>query len=126
MKHCEGQSIANTYEILYNSVSTKGLKPRFRKNYNEASKILIKSLQDKDVDYQLVPLNIYWRNASERAIQTFKKHFITGLCSFNTYLPLQFWDILLDQATTTLNMMHKSIINPNLSAHEQIFGMFQL
>jgi hypothetical protein len=31
------------------------------------------------VDFQLVPPGIYWRNAAERAIRTFKNHFIAGL-----------------------------------------------
>ena len=42
----EGQSIVNEYDTLYNSLSTKGQKPRLKKIYNEASSILIQSLQD--------------------------------------------------------------------------------
>ena len=41
MKNCECQSIFNAYETLYNRLSTKGLKPRFQKLYNEASNVLI-------------------------------------------------------------------------------------
>jgi hypothetical protein len=32
-----------------------------------------------DVEYQLVPHHCYRRNATERAIRTFKEHFVAGL-----------------------------------------------
>ena len=37
--------------------------------------------------------------------------------------PLHLWCHLLDQAELTLNMLHTSRINPNLSAHKQLHGM---
>ena len=57
-------------------------------------------------------------------MRTFKNHFIAGLCSVNPDFPLQIWDILLYQATITLDIMRKSRINPNICAHEQFFGIF--
>ena len=71
-----------------------------------------------------MPPNIKWRNADERAIQTFKNYFIAVFCSVNPISPLKFKDILLDQETTTMNMMHNSIINTNISVHEKFFGIF--
>jgi hypothetical protein len=37
-------------------------------------------MTDEDVDYQLTPAGLHRRNWAERAIQTFKNHFIAGLC----------------------------------------------
>jgi hypothetical protein len=51
-----------------------------------------------DVDYQLVPPHCHRRNAAERAIGTFKEHFVhfvAGLSSVDPSFPLHFWDILL-------------------------------
>ena len=45
MKNVEGKSIVNAYETLYNSLETKGLKQSFQKLDNEASNIIIQSLQ---------------------------------------------------------------------------------
>jgi hypothetical protein len=45
------------------------------------------------------------RNAAERAICTFKNHFIAGLCSVDKHFPLHLWDRLVSQAVITLNMM---------------------
>ena len=68
MKNREGQSIINAYGTLYNNLETKGLKPRFQKINNEASNILIQSLQDKNIVFQSVPPNMHRRNSSEQAI----------------------------------------------------------
>ena len=96
MEDCEGQSIANAYNTLYNSLETKDLKPSLQKIENKASNILIKILLEKNIDFQLVSTYMHWRNADERAIQTFKNCFIVGLCSDNPELPLKLWDRLLD------------------------------
>ena len=68
MKKFEVQSTSNAYETLYKILATKGLKPYFQKNYNKATNILIQILQYKNIDFQLVPPNMHWRNAAERAI----------------------------------------------------------
>ena len=60
------------------------------------------------------------RNAAERALRTFKTHFIAGLCSVDKDLPLHLWDRLLPQAELMLNLLRGSRINPKLSAWAQI------
>jgi hypothetical protein len=67
---------------------------------------------------------IHRRNWAERDIQTFKNHFISGLCSTHPDFPLNLWDKLLPQATLTLNLLRPSPINPKLSAYAQIHGAF--
>ena len=54
----------------------------------------------------------------------FKKNLIAGLYSVNPNFPSHIWDRLLDQATTTLNIMRKSMSNTNIPVHDQIFGIF--
>jgi hypothetical protein len=76
------------------------------------------------IDYQLAPLHIHRHNKAERAIQTFKNYFITGLCSVDPSFPLKFWDKLLPQATITLNILRKSGIDPRMSAYAQLNGHY--
>ena len=64
------------------------------------------------------------RNATERAIQTFKSHFISILCGTNKNFPINLWDKFVPQATLTLNLLRTSRLNPNLSAYSQIYGSF--
>ena len=87
MKNCEGKSIVNEYETLYNSLATKGLKARFQKFDNEASNILIQIFQDKNIGFQLMPPNMHQRNASKQYIRTFKKHFMAEFFSVNPKFP---------------------------------------
>ena len=92
------------------------MKPRLQKLYNESYNILIQIIQNNNIDFQLIPPNNNRRNADERASLTLKNHFIAILCSVNPNFSLQILDRLLDQLTTTLNLMQRSRINPDLSA----------
>jgi hypothetical protein len=67
-----------------------GCRPRLQQLDNEASKILKNHIHDEGIDFQLVPLGLHRRNAAERAIRTFKNHFIAGLCSTDTNFPSTF------------------------------------
>ena len=63
-------------------------------------------------------------NAAEHAIQTFKNHFISGLCSVDKGFPLQLWCYLLAQAEITLNLLQTSQIDPSNSVYEVLKGVF--
>ena len=104
----------------YSKLTSRGLKPKLHLLDNEVSKALKNFIAKECTEYQLTPPHIHRHNAAERAIRTFKNHFISGLCSVDKNFPLHLWCCLLDQAELTLNMLRTSRINPNLSAHEQI------
>ena len=104
-------------------LTQRGLKPQLHWLDNEASKVLKTFITKEQTQYQLTPPHIHQRNTAERAICTFKNHFISGLCLVDKYFPLHLWCRLLDQAELTLNMLRTSRINPNLSAHKQLHGI---
>ena len=81
-------------------------------------------MADKNVDNKLTLEGIHRQNWAEISIQTFKNHFISGLCSTHPDFPLNLWDRLLQQAKPTLKLLRPSYINPQLSAHAQINGSF--
>ena len=56
-----------------------------------------------DIKYQLVPPSDHRENNAEKSIQTFKNHFISGLCSVDKYFHLQLWERLIHQATISLS-----------------------
>ena len=76
------------------------------------------------MSFQLVPPHIHRRNAAERAIRTFKNHFIAGLASTDKLFPLHLWDRLVPQAEITLNLLRNSRLHPHLSAYSHLFGQF--
>ena len=73
--------------------------------------------------YQIVPPDIYFWDAAEISVQTFKDHFIAGICSIDTKILPKNGNRLLPHITTTLNMLHTSRNNPKLSAYAAIFGI---
>ena len=65
-------------------------------------------------------------NAAERAIRTWKDHFISGMAINDKDFPIRLWDKLINQATMTLNMLQTSRRNPLISAYSKIYGEFDL
>ena len=92
---------------------------------NECSTILKTFIQDdNDMNIQFVEPQQHRVNASERAIQTFKNHFISGLCTAHPQFPLQLWCELLSQAKITLNLLQRAQCNNKLSAYAVLEGKF--
>jgi hypothetical protein len=75
------------------------------------------------VEYQLVPPHCHRHNAAERAIQTFKEHFLAGISSVDPTFPLHLWDILLFQAEITLYLLRTSRLHPHFSAAAHFHGL---
>jgi hypothetical protein len=124
MKSKTAAAILKAYQSAYTTLTAAGLKPRLQRLDNEASAALKSFLHESDVDFQLAPPGIHRRNSAERAIRTFKNHFIAGLSSTNPLFPLHLWCRLLPQALLTLNLLRGSRINPNLSAWAQVHGQY--
>ncbi|KAI2506705.1 Reverse transcriptase (RNA-dependent DNA polymerase) [Fragilaria crotonensis] len=122
MRSRTGPCILAAFQGLHARLVAAGLRPRLHRLDNECSVALKQFLVAEDIDFQLVPPGMHRRNAAERAIRTFKNHFIAGLCSVDKNFPLHLWDKLLPQAELTLNLLRGSRINPKLSAHAQLHG----
>jgi hypothetical protein len=124
MRNRTGQCILLAYKAVHARLVAAGLRPQLQRLDNECSDALKDFLTAETVDYQLVPPGMHRRNAAERAIRTFKNHFIAGLCSVDKNFPLHLWDKLVPQAEATLNLLRGSRINPKLSAYAQLQGTF--
>ena len=124
MRSRTGPCILQAFQTLHARLVAAGLRPKLHRLDNECSSALKQFLVDVDIDFQLVPPGLHRRNAAERAIRTFKNHFIAGLCSVDKNFPLHLWDKLLPQAELTLNLLRGSRINPKLSAYAQLLGNF--
>jgi hypothetical protein len=81
--------------------------------------------QIQHIQFQRVPPKEHRVNAAERAICTFKNHFVSTLVNVDSHFPLADWDRLLSQTTLTLNLfLRSSRIHPSLSAYASLFGQF--
>jgi hypothetical protein len=124
MKNIIDDEMIRAYTSLHKQLINAALKPELQVMDNECSKASRQYLTDEHIYLQLVPPHLHRKNAAERAIQTFKNHFVAGLCSVDKQFPMHLWSELLPQATLTLNLLLTSRINPTISAATQLFGKF--
>jgi hypothetical protein len=116
MKNCTNREMICAFKHLHACLCNHGFRPKLQKLDKEASAALQYAMRKEKIDYQLVPPHVHRHNAAKPAIGTFKDHFIAGLCSVDPNFPLQLWDHLHPQGTTTLNLLRSSRLNPRLSA----------
>ncbi|NCG02080.1 MAG: hypothetical protein GWP22_01255, partial [Actinomycetales bacterium] len=120
----ESASIVNAFSRQFKYLEDKGFKPTFNVLDNQASKAIKSFLEEQNSKYQFVEPYNHRVNAAERAIQTFKNHFISGLCTTDRDFPTQLWDQLIPQAQDTLNLLRQSRVDPSKSAYEVLEGPF--
>lgn len=120
----KAKSILNAFKKLHAKLCDAGLRPKLQRLDNECSDALKTFMRQENINYQLAPPGIHRRNAAERAIRTFKNHFIAGLCSTDENFPLHLWDKLLPQAVITLNLLRQSRTKPTMSSWEHFHGPF--
>jgi hypothetical protein len=114
--------ILRAYKKLVKYLHNQGFRPKIHWLDNEASDELEQFNNSNQIE--LVPPHMHRRNAAERAIWTWKNHFVAGLCSTNTRFPMHLWDRLLAQASITLNLICPSRRNPKISAYNMLEGTF--
>jgi hypothetical protein len=112
------------YNELHQQLLYGGVKPVLQRLDNEISKVLIKAITDKGIDYQLASPNDHRLNPAKRTVQTFNNHLIFILHGTDKEFPAWLWYQIIPQVVITVNMLRSSRINPKLSAYTQISGVF--
>ena len=123
LKNITGPWILRGITNIHEKLKMRGLTPKLYIMDNEVSEDLKQYFEDSDIQFQLVPQHMHRRKYAERAVRTFKNHFIAALCTVAPIPPFYLWDHLLPQVTMTLNMLQWSRLNPELSAYEQVDGI---
>ena len=78
-----------------------------------------------NIAFQRFTPHIHRRNSAERAIQSWKIHFISGLSSTDPDFPISKWDHLTKKCDITLNLIRSYLSKPKLSAYTFLFGNFE-
>ena len=89
---------------------------------NEASDAYKQAILDSDMTYQLVPPDDHRRNVAEKAIQTWKDHFVAVLSGTSDKFPLHLWCQLIPHMERQLNLLRQSNANPRISAYAHLYG----
>ena len=99
-----------------------GIIPAHQVLDNEASAAYKQEIKESGMTYQLVPPNNHRRNIAEKAIQTWKDHFVAVLSGTDNNFPMHLWCRLLPQAEKQLMLLMKTNINPKISAYAYLYG----
>ena len=124
MKNRSDNEYIRAYQLVVQYLTERGCKPKLQKLDNEASKALKAEIRGNDISFQLAPPDMHRTNPAEKAVDTFKKHFIAILAGTDPNFPLHLWCRLVKPAQMTLNMMRASNVTPNISAYTQLEGIF--
>ena len=79
---CKSRTVTNLttfYNKLYNCLTKADIVPVIQRIDNEVSKVLIESIEEKGLKYQLARPHNHGLNPAERVVQTWKNHFISNL-----------------------------------------------
>lgn len=124
LKSREGPELLRPYKEIYNDLTTRGLKPQIQRLDNEASSNYKQTMKKLQVKSQLVPPHSHRCNPTERSIQTWKYHYIIGMCITDKRFLIHLACRLRSQYDIKLNILRSSRINTNLSAYSQLKGNF--
>ena len=105
MKDRTAGEMIRAYQKLIDRLKECGIMPSHHILDNEVSADFKEAIKANHMTYQLVPPHDHRRNIAERAIQTFKAHFISILCEVDNNFPIALWCQLLPETEMTLNML---------------------
>jgi hypothetical protein len=108
-----GAAFARTYQFF----KDLGHQIQFQVLDNECPASLVRFFEQQHVHVQRVPPNQKRTNKAERAIQTFRRHFLSVFVGTHPNFPINQWHHLLPQTKMTLNMLHAWPDNSNVSAY---------
>jgi hypothetical protein len=112
----------NTYQKGLDFWESKGITPTFLRIDNEISSELVQFLSDRPVpiNIELVSPGIHRASIAERAMRTWKNHFISMLATTDNNFPSYLWEDLIPLAELTLNLMRQSTIGNDRSAWQML------
>ena len=124
LKTRNASEIKNAWEKLHLTLSTCGITPSTYIIDNEAATEIKQAIKKYKISFQLTPPHIPRINAAERAICTFKNHFLSCLASVDPNYPINEWDRLIPQAQKTLNLLRTSRLHKHLSVYAALNGHY--
>jgi hypothetical protein len=103
----EGES-NRVYQKILNRMKAAGLGLKKQVLGNKCSAAMKACIKENGMGYKLIPPGQHRHNQAERAIQTFKAHFISILAGVDDEFPLLLWCHLLEPTELTLNLLRQS------------------
>ncbi|MCP4746067.1 MAG: hypothetical protein GY874_07980, partial [Desulfobacteraceae bacterium] len=108
--------IIEAYNRIIKRMKKGGLSVKKHILDNKISENFKSTIEEHGAEYELVPPGEHRRNIAERAIQTWKNHFVGVLAELHALFPMHLWCRIIPQAEMQLNLLRNSTITPNISA----------
>ena len=124
LKNRRGSEITRAWNKIHSRLKNRGAAPNIYVLDNECSADLKLAMTEQNIDWQLATPYLHRVNSAERAIRTFKNHFIAGLATCHPDFPISEWDRLLEQGEITLNLLRNARVNPKLSSYAYLNGPY--
>ena len=99
------EELLRAYNEVYEWLTVRGFKPLLHKMDNETSHEVEKFIQGQNTRLQYTPPDMHRTNPAERAIRTWKNHFLAGIAGLPKSFPIANWCRLTKQCDATLNML---------------------
>ena len=103
----------------------QGITPAHQVLENKISQTYKDKIRESGMLYQLVPPDDHCQNISERAIQTWKNHFVGVLSGEAAKFPLHLWCQATAQAKRKLMLLSLSNVNPKISYYAHVYGQHE-
>ena len=124
IKSRKAEELVRGFSESYKVLTKHGIRAKEVRLDNEISHEFKDHLESINLSYQLVSPGDHRANPAERAIQTYKNHFIAMLSGTDPDFPTNCWDLLIPQANIKLNFLRSARVQPQLSAYAMIHGNF--
>eukprot|EP00804_Cyclotella_cryptica_P000709 CCRYP_000992-RA/>CCRYP_000992-RA protein AED:0.49 eAED:0.36 QI:0/0/0/1/0/0/4/0/407 len=111
LKDQTDKSLTNAFREVYEYLTDRGFQPKLNVMDNQCSKAVEKYIRSTKADIQLVNPDDHPVNAAERAIQTWKEHWLSGMGTLDPTCPIQLWCQFIEQGQDTLNLLAPSPFN---------------
>ncbi len=82
--------------------------------------VITEFLKEEHSDFQFVEPDNYRVNTAECIIQTWKNHFIAGMCSTDHDFPIKLWDKLIPQSEMKLHLLHTLRVDHTKSTYKAL------
>lgn len=125
MKSRSAKELTEAYKRIYARWKATGvICPNWHVLDNEAPAEFLDAIRANGCRVEKTPADMHRRNIAERAIQTYKGHFIATLAGVSDDFPIHQWHELVPQIVLTLNLLRQSHVAPNVSAYAYHHGNF--
>jgi len=96
MRHRTLGEMIRAYQKLVDRMKKCGVASKHHALDNEYSREFKEAIKENQMTYQLADAHDHRCNIAEKAIQTFKDHFVPVLCGADDNFPMHLWDQLLE------------------------------